>query len=641
MKKVVTGLCILLAGAFAARAQNYHITFRSKLIFPDQTLANVWGYAANGKEYALVGASKGLAIVDVTDPDNPVLLTQLTDTINSLWREVKTFGSYAYVTSEGLTPSGAGGLGIANLSNLPTLPVPFHKYHGDGPIANKLKRAHALHIDTLKGFAYIYGTTNLASGGAVALDLNADPYNPTYAGQYNAAYVHDGYAHNDTVYAAEIYQGRFSIINFTNKAAPVVLATQTTPNAFTHNTWLNANGNYLFTTDEKSNGTLAAYDIDDPTNIIFKDQIHCTPGSGSIVHNTHIKDHYAITSWYTDGVTIVDVSRPENLVQVGRYDTWPGSGSGFKGAWGVYPYLPSGNLLVSNIDEYTSSGPDTGALYILTPTYVPACYLEGTVTDASSGSPLSGVTVEIQHSDPLNEDVTNSSGQYKTGQPTAGTFNVVFSKSGYVTQTLQATLSPGNVTVLDVSLQQQGLPLELLSFEAHADGPSNLITWTTARELNTAAHVLEFRSDFREKWKPLATIPAAGFSESIRHYSFLHEAPPSLCMYRLRTEDFDGTFQLSEVVVVERPPEGVKLKSIRMVTADEMIVRLESADDGAVQLELIDAMGRQVFSERLAVLAGERDYHLLVRSTFSEGWYALRMHEGARWQVLPLIIKGF
>ena len=33
------------------------------------------------------------------------------------------------------------------------------------------------------------------------------------------------------------------------------------------------------------------------------------------------------------------------------YDTWPGSSGGFSGAWGVYPYLPSGNILVSDISS--------------------------------------------------------------------------------------------------------------------------------------------------------------------------------------------------------------------------------------------------------------------------------------------------
>ncbi len=622
----------------ALQSQNYNITFRSKLSFPGQTLANVWGYAANGKEYALVGASKGLAIVDVTDPEAPVLLTQLEDTINSLWREVKTFGNYAYVTSEGTTPNGYGGVGIADLSNLPNTSIPFHKYHGDGAIQNQLKRAHALHVDTVKGFAYIYGTTGLANGGAVVLDLNADPYNPSYAGQYSTQYIHDGYAHNDTLYAGHIYAGQFSIIDFSNKSSPVTISSQTTPFAFTHNTWLSANGNYLFTTDEKSNGTLAAYDIDNPTSIVLKDQIHDTPGSGSIVHNVHIKDQYAVTSWYTDGVTITDVSRPENLIQVGRYDTWPnGSGNGFKGAWGVYPYLPSGNLLVSNIDENAGSSPDTGALYILTPSYVQACFLEGTVTDMTTNLPLEGVTAEIQSSDPLNSDVTNSSGQYKTGQPGSGSFDVVFSKDGYVSQTVQASLSPGAVTTLNVSLQQAGLPVELLSFHAEALPDRNLVHWTTASESFTDEYILEYRSTEHGVWNTLAKVPAAGTSTALREYSAAHHAPPPQCYYRLRTLDLDGTDHLSHVIEVNRN-DGKELQLLNLQTnsAGQAVISLYTPEAAPVRIRIIAPTGALVLNREYQLPKGENELYLPMEKAAS-GVYFLSIHSNLHTISKPFI----
>jgi hypothetical protein len=53
-------------------AQN--ITLRSQLTFSGQACSNIWGYAAKGREYALVGTSGGSAIVDVTNPDVPKLI---------------------------------------------------------------------------------------------------------------------------------------------------------------------------------------------------------------------------------------------------------------------------------------------------------------------------------------------------------------------------------------------------------------------------------------------------------------------------------------------------------------------------------------------------------------------------------------
>ena len=84
-----------------------------------------------------------------------------------------------------------------------------------------------------------------------------------------------------------------------------------------------------------------------------------------------------VQSYYTYGVTIYDVSRPDNMVEVGHYDTSPFTGDGFFGAWGVYPFFDSGRLIISDIEE---------GLFVLDPTYVRACWLEGNVRDAQTAS---------------------------------------------------------------------------------------------------------------------------------------------------------------------------------------------------------------------------------------------------------------
>jgi choice-of-anchor B domain-containing protein len=437
IKQLLSAAAILLTAAVTAQPLN--VTFRSNLPYPSQTLANICGYVDGaGNEYALVGAAQGMSIVDVTDPDSPVEVLQVPN-VDDLWKEIKVYGDYAYVTTEG-----GGGLQIVNLGSLPNVAgVTYHHYTGDGSISGTLNTIHALHIDG--NYCYLYGS-NLFDGGAIALDLT-DPWNPVFAGKFDAlGYVHDGYVRNDTLYAGHIYTGIYSVVDFTNKAAPVLLATQSTPTNFTHNTWLSSDSRYLFTTDENDNSYLASYDLSDLGNIVEKDRHQTSPGSNSIVHNTHIinvgGNDYAVTSWYTDGFTIVDAGRPENLVQVGKYDTYAGSGPGFVGAWGVYPYLPSGTIVVSNIDE---------GLFVFTPTYTRACYLEGTVTDSVCGVTLNDVLISISSAGVT--DNTDLAGEYKTGTAAAGSYTVSFSKSGYVTKVLTGvTMIAGAVNILNVQL---------------------------------------------------------------------------------------------------------------------------------------------------------------------------------------------
>ena len=254
--------------------------------------------------------------------------------LSSRWREVKTFQHYAYVTTEA-----GGGLQIINLQYLPDS-VQVKQYTGDGAINGQLPTfmRFILMMAMCTYLAEVY-----FGGQAKICDLNPDPWNPVYKGHTPGPYIHDGYVRNDTLWAAHIYAGYIGVYNVANKANPVLVATQNTPDTFPHNTWLSTNGRTLFTTDEVNNSYLAAYDVSDVTNIQELDRIQIHPGDNSAIHNTHIINNYAVSSWYTAGISIVDASKPAHLVQTGFYDTSPNSGGGFSGCWGVYPFLPSGN----------------------------------------------------------------------------------------------------------------------------------------------------------------------------------------------------------------------------------------------------------------------------------------------------------
>jgi choice-of-anchor B domain-containing protein len=437
MKKFLLSMLCILALCFA-QAQNFNLTLLGSLAYPGDDLANIGGWTApNGTEYALVGTEAGLSIVDVSTPTNPVEVV-LVPGPRSIWREVKTYDHYAYVTTEG-----GGGLKIVDLSQLPAS-APAVDWTGNGAISGLLDNIHSLHIED--GYVYLHGS-NLFQGATIIADIATNPTNPNYVGHTPGAYVHDGYARGNYYYACHIYNGDFTVYDISNKANPLPLGIKVTPGQFTHNAWLSTNSQFLFTTDEVSNSYLTAYDVSNPSNITELDRIQITPGSGSIVHNTHIIQKnggdFAVTSWYKDGVVITDVTRPQNMVNVGWYDTYPqGSGSGFNGDWGVYPYLPSGILVVSDINN---------GLVVLDPTYQRASYLEGVVTDSTTGNPIFNATVKILTT-AISKN-TQANGEYKTGTATPGTYSIEVSASGYITKTINnVSLSSGNVTQLDVAL---------------------------------------------------------------------------------------------------------------------------------------------------------------------------------------------
>jgi choice-of-anchor B domain-containing protein len=440
LRSLLTGILIFAFGIISAQAPNYNMTLSGQLAYPGQALSNIWHYVgSNGNEYALVGAQNGLSIVNVTNPANPVQITQVPGPSCS-WREVKTWGNYAYVTTE----CGSIGLQIIDLTNLPNPSVPVYTWTPT-IMSTQLQTIHALHADN--GKLYLYGS-NIGNGGVIIASVATTPTNPQYLGIYNTNYVHDGYVRNDTLYGGHIYAGYFSVMNLTNPASPQVLQTQNTPSNFTHNTWLPTfNSKFLFTTDEVNNSYLASYDIQNLGNIQELDRIQSqNAGGGSVVHNTHIinvgGNDFAVTSWYKDGVVITDVGRPNNMVNVAWYDTYTqGQGGGFSGCWGVNPYLPSGKIIASDINN---------GLFVLNPTYTRACYLEGTITDFSTGLPINGASVQILTTPGNASSAPN--GFYGTGNAVAGTYSVQYSKPGYFSQTISVTLNNGVVTTQNVAL---------------------------------------------------------------------------------------------------------------------------------------------------------------------------------------------
>jgi choice-of-anchor B domain-containing protein len=399
-------------------------------------LNDVWGYVDElGNEYAIVGTSKGTSIVNVTIPTSPFEVFWLPGS-ESIWRDPCVYGNYAYVTTEA-----EDGLQIIDLTPLPQSTNLTSTLY-TGPSGGNWQSAHTCFVDE-NGFAYIFGA-NRGNGGTIILDVHTNPMNPIEVGEFDSWYIHDGYARNDTLYAAHIYDGFYSIIDVSTKSNPILLGTQTTPSSFTHNIWPSQNGQYVFTTDEVSGSYITVYDISNPSNMIEVDRTQHSPGSGVVPHNTHVMGDYLITSYYSDGVVIHDITHPTNIIKVGQYDTYPGQTIGFDGCWGVYPFLPSGTILAADI---------TKGLFILGPTYEKASYLEGLVTDINTNLPLGNVKVQLVGNDQIENTTIN--GFYATGILGTGMYSVTFNKVGYYPKTEIIDLFQGTI----INLQTQLIPI--------------------------------------------------------------------------------------------------------------------------------------------------------------------------------------
>ncbi len=149
MKKLVFLTAMLSIAASTLFAQ-YNFELIGKKIYTGMNLSGSWGYndTVNHKEYALVGTTKGLSIVDITTPSSPVEVKSINGK-QGTWRECQTYKSYAYITQDNDTANSEGVL-IYDLSTLPAGKVDTFK--GTNPqTVDYIGRTHSLYIDE-KGF---------------------------------------------------------------------------------------------------------------------------------------------------------------------------------------------------------------------------------------------------------------------------------------------------------------------------------------------------------------------------------------------------------------------------------------------------------------------------------------------------------
>ena len=91
---------LLFIPLFSFSQVSMNMNFLGSYDYPNLEASDIWGWVDSiGGEYALVGLTGGFSCVNVTNPVNPVEMFYISD-MNSTWRDVKTWGNYAYVTTE-------------------------------------------------------------------------------------------------------------------------------------------------------------------------------------------------------------------------------------------------------------------------------------------------------------------------------------------------------------------------------------------------------------------------------------------------------------------------------------------------------------------------------------------------------------
>jgi choice-of-anchor B domain-containing protein len=311
---------------------------------------DVWGYAdCSGREYAILGSAGRIHFIDVTTPNQAYEIASFPGTTNSVWRDFKTYRDRAYACAD----QGQDGLMVFDMSRLPDTVILSYQSNAD------FNRSHNLWIDTLQGRLYMAGT-NTQSNGVIIYDLTQNPDQPELIASIPlpGGYIHDIHVVDNIAYCSHGGNGLW-VYDITDPLNLITLGNMTDypERGYNHSSWINEDGSYLIMADETHGTSLKVVDVRDFEDIavtsLFKSALLQPEFTGSIVHNPFIRDQYVVLAYYHDGIQIYDMSDPANVTRVAYYDTYPTNinYNGFKGAWGAYPYLPSGNILGSDISN--------------------------------------------------------------------------------------------------------------------------------------------------------------------------------------------------------------------------------------------------------------------------------------------------
>ena len=155
------------------------------------------------------------------------------------------------------------------------------------------------------------------------------------------------------------------------------------------------------------------------------------------------------------------------------------------------------------------------------------------------------------------------------------------------------------------------LPVELRDFKGYIMERSNMLKWQTESEENTMVFLVERSLDGLRDFNEIGRVDAFGNSTSLRSYELEDANPVSLAYYRLRIVDFDGTFEYSDVIAVERSKTEIDLVEVYPVPAEEEVTILVYAKaTGKAIITLSDFMGRKIKEEKVELNAGINRYTL-------------------------------
>jgi hypothetical protein len=354
-----------LAGFFAAAAD---VTFNITLVGESDPIpgsgslyyGDVWGDG----NYAYVGADVnggGIAIFDISNPASPQFLTEYE---GDQMEDVEVHNGIGYFSSD-VSVSAGTGVDIVDLD--PESPTYLERLSRINGAIGGHNKVHTVSVDN--GFLYtVDNAANQPTADYVKVWDISNPSDPQFVtnidlGLPSRIASHEVVATNGRIYVASKNNNNnsgdgwthiYDVSNVGTTGAVLLKAFESGPR--THTSRPTGDGNTLIVAEERPDGNVNIYDIsmidqqEDPDSPLLLSTLNRT-SVGIDAHSPHhpqVVGDLLFVSWYEAGLQVFNIADPANPMQVGAFDTFPGTSTLYNGDWGVFPFLGLDKVLLGD-----------------------------------------------------------------------------------------------------------------------------------------------------------------------------------------------------------------------------------------------------------------------------------------------------
>lgn len=191
--------------------------------------------------------------------------------------------------------------------------------------------------------------------------------------------------------------------------------------------------------------------------------------------------------------------------------------------------------------------------------------------------------------------------------------------------------------------EDEGLPVELVSFTGEVVGSSVLLRWTTASEIENDYFQVE-KSEDGINYQIIGEVEGNGTINSISRYSFVDESPyHGAAYYRLVQIDFDGDYEVHDPIsVMFNANSSVLAASFypNPTNVNNLNARITSNNDSyPILITMYNLSGRLVFSQLIEPFVGVADFKLEPQYDLGRGVYQMITKQGGTVKTQKVIIN--